>query len=149
MRRKQFQFNSSCHVTPPLQYRKGQLVGDMVEHICTICRSFLPVKAAQAELGRMGKAISASTQVSDQTMPRPVQNSNKSHGDTLSRNNNIWIQCVRCWASSSFLPRRSAREFAPPNCPTGISSNDATSHWVGVRLPFTPPPDQGIHSDTS
>jgi len=78
-------------------------------------------------------------------MPRPVQNSYKSH-DILSRNNNIWIQCVRCWASSSFLPRRSAREFAPPNCPTGISSNDATSHWVGVRLPFAPPPDHSGYS---
>ena len=35
------------------------------------------------------------------------------------------------WASSSFFTRRSAREFAPPNCPTEISSNVATSHWVG------------------
>ena len=30
---------------------------------------------------------------------------------------------------------RSAREFAPPNCPTEISSNVATSHWAGDLPP--------------
>ena len=38
-------------------------------------------------------------------------------------------------ASSSFFTRRSAREFAPPNCPTEISSNVATSHWAGDLPP--------------
>ena len=38
-------------------------------------------------------------------------------------------------ASSSFFTRRSAREFAPPNCPTEISSNIATSHWAGDLPP--------------